>query len=153
MIDGGVQRQMPGAALTRRVRFRATHRYHRPDWDDVRNHATFGACAAVEPHAHDYACDVTVAGDVDAQTGMVVDLGLLDRVLVEQVVTPLDGRCVNEALAEFAPGRRIPTCEELAHVLAVRVATALAHEGSGARVESVRVAEDDVLSATWTVDA
>ncbi|HVZ48134.1 MAG TPA: 6-carboxytetrahydropterin synthase [Gemmatimonadaceae bacterium] len=141
---------MPGAALTRRVRFAATHRYHRPDWDDIRNHATFGACAAAEPHGHDYTCDVTIAGDVEPATGMVADLGVLDRVLAQEVVGRLDGRCVNDALPEFAPGRRIPTCEELAHVIAVRVADALAHAGARARVASVRVAEDDTLWATWT---
>ena len=144
---------MTGAVLTRRVRFTATHRYHRPDWDDIRNHATFGACAAADPHAHDYACDVTVAGAVDAATGMVVDLGLLDRILDVQVVGRLDGNCVNDVFPEFAPGRRIPTCEELAHAIARRVASALAQERPDVRVAAVRVAEDDSLSATWTPEA
>jgi 6-pyruvoyltetrahydropterin/6-carboxytetrahydropterin synthase len=142
-----------GATLTRRVRFRASHRYHRPDWDDIRNHATFGACAAAEPHAHDYTCDVTVGGAVDALTGMVVDLGLLDRVLAAEVVVPLDGHVVNEAFAEFAPGGRIPTCEELARAVAARVDAALTREGGSSRVAKVRVAEDDTLWAEWSRDA
>lgn len=143
----------PAATLTRRVRFRASHRYHRPDWDDIRNHATFGACAAAEPHAHDYACEVGVGGGVDPLTGMVVDLGLLDRILAEEVVAPLEGRVVNEAFREFAPGGRIPTCEELAGAVAARVNAALAREGSAARVATVRLAEDDTLWATWSSDA
>ena len=141
---------MRGASLTRRVRFSATHRYWRPDWDDARNRATFGACAAPEPHGHDYTCDVTVGGEVDAATGMVFDLAALDRILAMHVVTPLHGRSLNDAVSEFRPGGRIPTCEELARIIAGRVAGALAALPADARVWSVRVAEDDALSATWT---
>lgn len=144
---------MTGASLTRRVRFRASHRYFRPDWDEARNRATFGACAAPEPHAHDYACDVTVAGPLDASTGMVIDLGALDAILAREVSQRLDGRVVNDAFDDFAPGARIPTCEELARVLAGRIADELAAAGATARVESVRVAEDDTLSATWRAGA
>ena len=143
---------MRGASLTRRVTFSATHRYHRPDWSDLKNRAMFGACASAEPHGHDYACEVTVGGAVDVATGMVVDLALLDAALAEQVVAPLHGQCINDAFAEFAPGARIPTCEELAQVIAARVGAALARAGSAARVISVRVAEDDTLSASWTAD-
>jgi 6-pyruvoyltetrahydropterin/6-carboxytetrahydropterin synthase len=141
---------MRGASLTRRVRFHATHRYWRPEWDEARNNATFGTCAAPEPHGHEYSCDVTVAGAIDAKTGMVIDLSVLDRVLVAEIVTPLHGRSLNDAIPEFAPGGRIPTCEEVARIVFSRVTRALAALGSSGVVESVRVAEDDTLSATWT---
>ena len=165
---------MRGASLTRRVRFTATHRYWRPEWDEARNVAVFGACAAPLPHAHDYTCDVTVAGAVDAQTGMVLDLGVLDAILDAAVVRPLHGHSVNDALPEFAAGGLIPTCEELARVIAGRVATALAAapptalptapptalptslptslttQPGAVSVRHVRVAEDDSLSATWS---
>lgn len=140
---------MPGASLTRRIHFSATHRYWRPEWDAARNHSTFGTCAAIEPHGHDYACDVTVGGSVDSSTGMVIDLGLLDRILHDSIVGPLHQRLVNDALPEFRPGGLIPTCEELARVLAERVSAALAAAGSAAAVRSLRVAEDETLSATW----
>ncbi|MDA1080889.1 MAG: 6-carboxytetrahydropterin synthase [Gemmatimonadetes bacterium] len=143
---------MRGATLTRRVRFSATHRYHRPEWTDAQNRAAFGACAAPEAHGHDYVCDITVGGDLDDSTGMVIDLGLLDRVLDEQVVRRLNGKLVNDAIDTFATGRSIPTCEAMARALAENIAAALATEGARARVASVRVAEDDSLSATWTTD-
>ncbi|MCX5756848.1 MAG: 6-carboxytetrahydropterin synthase [Gemmatimonadetes bacterium] len=132
------------------MRFTATHRYWRPEWDDARNRATFGACAAPEPHGHDYACDVTVGGEIPAKTGMVIDLAVLDRVLNEEIVAPLHGRSLNDAVAEFAAGARIPTCEELARLIATRVGNALVAARTGALVLSVRVAEDDSLSASWT---
>ena len=141
---------MRGASLTRRVRFSARHRYWRPEWDAARNGSTFGDCAAPEPHGHDYICDVTVSGPLHPETGMVLDLGILDALLLDQVVTPLHGSVVNEAFAEFAPGGLIPTCEELARVIATRISVALQARAVPAKVASVRVAEDDTLSATWT---
>jgi 6-pyruvoyltetrahydropterin/6-carboxytetrahydropterin synthase len=141
---------VPGASLTRRVRFHATHRYHKPDWTERQNVEAFGACASPEPHAHDYVCEVTVGGPIDPHRGMVMDLGELDRILDEQVVRPLDGGSVNTAFEEFAPGRLIPTCEELARLLAQRVEVALRAVGARARVHRVLVAEDDTLSASWS---
>lgn len=144
---------MRGAALTRRVGFAATHRYHRPDWDEARNREVFGTCAAREPHGHEYTCDVTVAGAIDPTTGMVVDLALLDSVLDAAVVRTLGGRSLNDALPECAPGGVIPTCEEVARLIAIRVGHALAAAGAAAMVRAVRLAEDDTLSATWTSEA
>lgn len=141
---------MPGASLTRRVRFHATHRYWKPEWTERQNAEAFGACAAPEPHAHDYTCDVTVGGPIDPQRGMVIDLGELDRILDAQVVRPLDGGSVNAAFEEFAPGRLIPTCEELARLIAQKVEVALRAAGERARVQLVRVAEDETLSASWS---
>ena len=144
---------MRGASLTRRVRFTATHRYWRPEWNEETNRAAFGMCAAPEPHGHHYTCDVTVGGELDQQKGMVVDLGILDRILAREVVDPLNGRSLNDAIAEFQPGGQIPTCEELARIIARRVAGALAVVATRAKVQRVRVAEDDTLSATWTESA
>lgn len=141
---------MRGATLTRRVAFTAAHRYHRPEWSDLENQATFGACASPDPHVHDYVCDVTVAGEVDHATGMVMDLGAFDRILADEVVTPLNGRVVNDSFDEFRPGGLIPTCEELARIIAARVGSALASAGARAHVMTVRVGEDDRLSASWT---
>lgn len=144
---------MPRAELVRRVRFAATHRYHRPEWTDDENLTAFGACAAAEPHGHDYVCDVTVGGDLDTKTGMVVDLGLLDRLLDEHVVHALAGKLINDALPEFQSGGMIPTCESLAMVLAMRIGAALGAAGSRARLHAVRIAEDESLWAVWTADA
>jgi 6-pyruvoyltetrahydropterin/6-carboxytetrahydropterin synthase len=141
-----------GATLTRRVRFRATHRYYRPEWDEARNRAVFGACAAPDPHGHEYTCDVTVRGAIDAVTGMVLDLGVLDRVLESQVTRPMHERLINDVFPEFAPGKLIPTCEELARLLATRIDAALQSSGAAARVHAVRVAEDESLSATWLAE-
>jgi 6-pyruvoyltetrahydropterin/6-carboxytetrahydropterin synthase len=132
--------------LTRRVTFAAAHRYRRADWSDERNEQVFGLCARESYHGHSYVCDVTVTGPIDPETGMVVDLGLLDRVLATEVRERFDHRNVNLDVPEFADGRLMPTGEELARFIFGRVQTGL---GSAARVVRVTVAEDATLSATY----
>jgi 6-pyruvoyltetrahydropterin/6-carboxytetrahydropterin synthase len=135
--------------LTRRVSFAAAHRYRRPDWSEERNAQTFGACARPNYHGHSYTCDVTVRGDVDPATGMLVDLAVLDRVLDAEVRQRFDHRNINLEVPEFADGQLIPTGEELARFICQRVQTAL---GAAALVERVTVAEDSTLSASYDPD-
>jgi 6-pyruvoyltetrahydropterin/6-carboxytetrahydropterin synthase len=139
---------MPLLTLTRRVHFSAAHRYRRPEWDDARNLDTFGKCARPNYHGHTYICDVTVTGPVDAQTGFVVDLGLLDRVLRDDIVERLDHANLNLEIPEFAEGNTIPSSEMLCAWIAERVASGLAHTAS--RVVRVQVAEEPNLWATWS---
>jgi 6-pyruvoyltetrahydropterin/6-carboxytetrahydropterin synthase len=138
---------VPRAALTRRVTFAAAHRYRRPEWSDARNAEVFGATANPHYHGHNYACEVTVRGEVDPVTGMVIDLALLDRVLHDEVRARFDHRNLNAEVPEFADGGLIPTGENLARVIGERVRAAL-----GARVEVARVVvrEDEDLWAEWT---
>jgi len=137
---------MSVASLTRRVTFAAAHRYRRPEWDDARNEAVFGLCARSSFHGHSYVCDVTVRGPIDDVTGMVVDLGVLDRVLAAEVRDRFDHRNINLDVPEFADGRLVPTGENLARFIAERVQRAL---GAGVTVTRVTVAEDATLSATY----
>ncbi len=139
---------MPTAYLTRTVRFHATHHYAKPDWGAARNAAAFGAAAT--PHAHAYECAVTVSGAVDERTGMVVDLGALDRVLAEEIVGRLDGRDLNADVPEFTPGRAVPTGEELCRDIWRRVQPRLPR---GCALVSVRVREDPTLAAEYRGDA
>src|SRR5580698_7152002 len=136
---------MATASLTRRVTFAAAHRYRRPEWDDARNTAVFGTCAHPNYHGHTYICDVTVTGPIHATTGMIVDLGLLDRILASEVRDTFDHRNINLDVPEFADGQLIPTGENLARVILGFMQAAL---GDRVRVTEVRVAEDTTLSAT-----
>lgn len=132
--------------LTRRIGFAAAHRYRKPEWSDERNSQVFGACARESYHGHSYTCDVTVTGVLDPATGMVVDLGLLDRVLATEVRQRFDHRNINVDVPEFADGKLVPTGEELARFIFERVQRAL---GDAARVVEVVIAEDATLSATF----
>lgn len=132
------------ATLVRTVRFSAGHRYWRPEWSDERNRRTFGRSA--DPHGHNYALEVVVRGEIDEETGFLVDLGALDEMLRTEVVDRLDQRDLTEALPGFGEGGRIPTTEELArwfyHRLADRIPGA-------ARLVRVRLHESDTLAAEY----
>ncbi len=134
---------MAKAQLVRRVRFAAAHRYRRPDWSEEKNVEVFGLCARPNYHGHTYTCAVTVEGDIDPVTGMVIDLGVIDRVLQAEVIDRFDHRNINLDVPEFAEGRLIPTGENLARFVFERVQAAL----GAVRVVAVQVDEDETLSA------
>ena len=135
--------------LTRRVPFEAAHRYWRADWSADENKRVFGSWATPEFHGHEYICDVTLTGDVDHVTGMLVDLGWLDRILQSEVRDRFDRREINVDVPEFADGHLTPTCENLSRFIAECVQQAL---GRAASVTEVRVAEDETISATHRLD-
>ena len=133
--------------LTRRVQFAAAHRYRRPHWDDATNEARFGLCARPNFHGHSYVCDVSVSGPVQRDTGMLLDLGLLDSVLLEEVRARFDHRNINLDVPEFnETDGLVPTGEELARFIAERVQERLP---ATVRVTRVVVAEDATLSAMF----
>jgi 6-pyruvoyltetrahydropterin/6-carboxytetrahydropterin synthase len=135
--------------LTRRVTFAAAHRYRRPDWSDEKNARVFGLCARESYHGHSYVCDVTVSGDIDPTTGMIVDLGELDRVLATEVRERFDHRNINVDVPEFADGKLVPTGEELSRFIYERVQRSL---GTKARVVEVILAEDATLRSSYRTD-
>jgi 6-pyruvoyltetrahydropterin/6-carboxytetrahydropterin synthase len=137
--------RVPSAQLTRRVRFAAAHRYRRPEWSDEKNAAVFGACARPNFHGHTYRCSVTVEGEVDHKTGMVMDLVRLDAVLAAEVVARFDHRNINLDVPEFGDGLMIPTGENLARYILLQVQRAL---GDAPVVRSVTIEEDENLAAT-----
>ena len=129
---------MAFAYLTRVVTFPAVHRYRRPDWSEAQNRAAYGGVA--DEHAHDYRCEVTVRGPVDATTGMIVDLGVLDRILADEVLQRFSGKRIHLDVPEFT--MRLPTGEALAMDIWERVSRRLP---GVVTLERVRVAEDDTL--------
>ena len=135
--------------LTRRVTFAAAHRYRVATWSDQQNAATFGLCARPNYHGHSYVCDVTVTGAVDATTGFVADLSVLDAALSAEVRDRFDHANINLDVPEFADGALVPTGENLARFICERVQCAI---GAATRVVRVVVAEDSTLSATYEPD-
>jgi len=63
--------------VSRKAHFNAAHRLYRPDWDDTRNAAVFGLCNNPNFHGHNYELIVSVTGEIDQETGFVMDMKLL----------------------------------------------------------------------------
>ena len=137
---------MATAHLTRTVQFSASHRYYRPEWSDDRNREVFRACANAPGHGHNYECTVTVAGPLNDDTSMVLDLDLFDRILQEEVVHRFDHQHINDAEPEFAYGKTVPTVEALVVFLWRCVAARLP---DGVQLKRVRVQENPDLSAEY----
>jgi 6-pyruvoyltetrahydropterin/6-carboxytetrahydropterin synthase len=131
-------------ALTRVVTFHALHRYYKPSWSEEENQRRFGWTSDAPGHGHLYRVEVTVSGPLDPETQMVIDLVELDTLLTREVAEPLAGKHLGEAVAAFAPGQALPTCEALAAWCYDRIAARLP---AAVHLERVLVAEDATLWA------
>jgi len=101
--------------LTRKIEFSASHLYHNPNFSAEENRRIFGKCNNPNGHGHNYVLEVTVGGETDPVTGMVVDLQELKDLLEREVMNRMDHRSLNHEVAELAG--RIPTCENVAAVI------------------------------------
>lgn len=121
--------------LSRTIHFNAAHRLFRRDRSDEWNRATYGAASNPAGYGHNYALEVAVAGEPDPESGMVLNLVDLDRILKEEVDRPLDHRNLNEEIPEFRDV--VPTAENLARWIRDRVDARLVRDGCRCRVASV----------------
>ena len=101
--------------LTRKIEFAASHRYDNPAFSEEENRRIFGKCNNPHGHGHNYTLDVTVAGEPDAKTGMVLDLSELKELLDREVMARMDHRHLNFEVPEL--NGKIPTCENIALVI------------------------------------
>ena len=123
--------------LSRTIHFNAAHRLFNPGRSEEWNRATYGDAANAAGYGHNYTLDVSVAGEADAVTGMLVNLTDLDRILKEEVDRPLDHRHLNAEIPEFA--KTVPTAENLARWIWERLAARVAKEGWPCRLQSLRL--------------
>jgi 6-pyruvoyltetrahydropterin/6-carboxytetrahydropterin synthase len=98
--------------VTRRAEFSASHYYHNPDLSPEENRRIFGKCNNPHGHGHNYTLEVTVAGEVDPATGMVMDLKELKKLLEAEVLEQMDHKFLNKEVPVFSA--RIPTTENMA---------------------------------------
>ena len=91
--------------------FSAAHRLHRDDWDEATNRRVFEKCNNPHGHGHTYELEVTVEGEIDPETGYVMDFAKLKRTVREQVIARLDRRHLNFDV-DFLSGRN-PTAENI----------------------------------------
>jgi 6-pyruvoyltetrahydropterin/6-carboxytetrahydropterin synthase len=101
--------------VTRKIEFSAAHFYHNPTFTEAENRRVFGKCANQHGHGHNYVLEVTVAGEPDPATGMVLDLKDLKDILQREVGDRMDHRHLNFEVPELAG--QIPTCENIATVI------------------------------------
>lgn len=101
--------------ITRKLEFSASHLYHNPGFSPEENQRIFGKCNNPHGHGHNYVLEVTVAGEPDPVTGMVLDLKELKDILQREVEDRMDHRFLNYEVPELAG--KIPTCEAIAETI------------------------------------
>jgi 6-pyruvoyltetrahydropterin/6-carboxytetrahydropterin synthase len=128
--------------LTRRYRFSAAHRLHNEALSAEENVGLYGKCNNPRGHGHEYVLEVSVTGEVDPPTGMVMDLGVLDRLVEREVLDRFDHIHLNLDVANFR--ERVPTTENLCIEIYNLLGRSIPDgqpSGSGARIEGVRLEE------------
>lgn len=97
--------------LTRRYSFSASHRLHSPQLSEEENQRVYGKCNNPYGHGHNYVVEVTLTGPAEPSTGMIADLGELDRFVTREVLEPFDHTYLNKDVPAFR--ERVPTTENL----------------------------------------
>ena len=97
--------------LTKRFHFSASHRVYNPGWNDAKNFEVFGKCSNPSGHGHNYVLEVTVSGDPDANTGYIMDLGELKKIVWNDLIDKVDHKHFNNDV-EFMKGVN-PTVENI----------------------------------------
>lgn len=97
--------------VCRRVNFNAAHRLFRKDWSDDKNNEVFGKCNNPNYHGHNYVLEVWIDGEIDSETGYVIDLKILKEIIYTEIVERFDHRNLNLDCPEFE--NLIPTAENI----------------------------------------
>ena len=81
--------------ITRKEHFNAAHKLHNPAWDDTKNLEVFGKCANKNWHGHNYELFITVKGEVNKETGFVINLKDLGDLIKAKIIDVLDHKNLN----------------------------------------------------------
>jgi 6-pyruvoyltetrahydropterin/6-carboxytetrahydropterin synthase len=125
--------------ITRRERFNAAHKLFREEWSDEQNREVFGKCSNPNWHGHNYELFVTVKGEINPQTGFVIDLKELKNIITLYVTSELDHKNINLDVS-FMKGKMAST-----EVLAVTIFDRLKSyvEELGAQLHAVKICETE----------
>ena len=102
-------------SVFRKAHFNAAHRLYRPDWTNEKNDAIFGLCNNPNYHGHNYELEVKVSGEIDPETGYVIDIKILKDIIKAEVTDRFDHKNLNEDTIEFK--NLNPTAENIVVVI------------------------------------
>ena len=103
------------AKVSRKAHFNAAHRLYRKDWSDRKNEEVFGKCNNPNYHGHNYELIVSVMGEINADTGYVIDMKILKDIIKTEVEDAFDHKNLNVDVEEFKDLN--PTAENIAVVI------------------------------------
>jgi 6-pyruvoyltetrahydropterin/6-carboxytetrahydropterin synthase len=101
--------------VSRKAHFNAAHRLYNCEWSDERNDVMFGKCANPHYHGHNYELIVSVTGEIDHETGYVMDMKVLKDLIANEIEEAFDHKNLNEQVPEFITLN--PTAENISVVI------------------------------------
>ncbi|HEX8376858.1 MAG TPA: 6-carboxytetrahydropterin synthase [Pedobacter sp.] len=125
--------------ITRRERFNSAHKLFREEWSNEENLEVFGRCSNPNWHGHNYELFVTVKGEINPETGFVIDLKVLKQIILTQVTNKLDHKNINLDV-DFMKGKMAST-----EVLALEIYNQLKPhvEALGAQMHKIKLCETE----------
>lgn len=97
--------------VSRKAHFNAAHRLFNKNWSDKKNESVFGKCNNSNYHGHNYEMIVSVTGKINPETGYVIDMGVLKKIIKDEVEERLDHKNLNLDVEYFA--NIIPSAENI----------------------------------------
>lgn len=101
--------------VSRKAHFNAAHRLYNKNWSDDKNNLVFGKCNNPNFHGHNYELTVSVTGEINPETGYVIDIKDLADIILEEVEKPFDHKNLNLDVSDFSDLN--PTAENIAVVI------------------------------------
>jgi 6-pyruvoyltetrahydropterin/6-carboxytetrahydropterin synthase len=102
-------------SVCRKAHFNAAHRLHNPSWDQAKNKEVFGNCNNPNYHGHNYELEVWVSGEIDPETGYLIDLKILKDIITSEIEDRFDHKNLNLDTSEFRDLN--PTAENICVVI------------------------------------
>ena len=97
--------------VSRKAHFNAAHRLHNKNWSDEKNQKVFGKCNYQNYHGHNYELIVSVTGKINPETGYVIDMGELKKIIKNEIEERLDHKNLNLDVPHFS--NTIPSAENI----------------------------------------
>tara|TARA_R110002074_G_scaffold323894_1_gene494335 strand:+ start:4080 stop:4487 length:408 start_codon:yes stop_codon:yes gene_type:complete len=101
--------------VSRKAHFNAAHRLYKKEWDDAKNTDVFGKCNNPNFHGHNYELIVSVTGEINSETGFVMDMKVLKDLIKQEIEDYLDHKNLNIEVDEFK--NLNPTAENIAVII------------------------------------
>lgn len=126
--------------------FSCAHRYWQKKFTEEQNYEIFGPCANPYGHGHNYKLVIYISGEIDPDTGMILNLVEVDKIL-DSCIAELDHRHLNHEVDYFKD--HIPTCEEIANYLSTKLIKQIENH-KALKLEKICLYEtDDIWSEIW----
>lgn len=110
-------------SVFRKEHFNAAHRLNNPNWSDEKNERVYGKCNNFNYHGHNYELIVQVTGEIDAETGYVIDMKVLSDIIKAEILDKFDHKNLNLDTEEFKDLN--PSAENIAIVIYDKLKTKL----------------------------